>query len=298
MTGSAAVPLAMAGGGEAGRPYDLVVFGASGFTGQFVVEEVARAAAGGELRSALRWAVAGRSKEKLRAVLERAAERLGTGRGGGVVWRSALVRGRRGPRGPRVPTGTVGSRRRAGVRGRAEGRSGEAAAARPAEGSEAPVGAAGGVGDGGLRCAGKAALGAEVGLLLCDVGDAASLAAMARQTRLVLNCVGPVSAGVRAVLPRRPAGAAPGRARGGACLFAPAAGLSAVGLPAPRAGRAAAALGKPAAGLRSAGSRPGAMRLCGREAEVQPCAGIVGRFPTTISAGGVHGQFLLKYSRI
>ncbi|NXH70996.1 SCPDL oxidoreductase, partial [Hydrobates tethys] len=38
---------------------------------------------------------------------------------------------------------------------------------------------------------GKAALGAEVGVLLCDVGDAASLAAMARQTRLVLSCVGP-----------------------------------------------------------------------------------------------------------
>ncbi|NXL53564.1 SCPDL oxidoreductase, partial [Podilymbus podiceps] len=107
----------MAGGGGAGaadRPYELVVFGASGFTGQFVVEEVARAAAGGELHGALRWAVAGRSREKLQAVLERAAERLG-----------------------------------------------------------------------------KAALGAEVGVLLCDVGDAASLAAMARQTRLVLNCVGP-----------------------------------------------------------------------------------------------------------
>ncbi|XP_074878336.1 saccharopine dehydrogenase-like oxidoreductase isoform X2 [Buteo buteo] len=40
---------------------------------------------------------------------------------------------------------------------------------------------------------GKAALGAEVGVLLCDVGDAASLAAVARQTRLVLNCVGPVA---------------------------------------------------------------------------------------------------------
>ncbi|XP_076219829.1 saccharopine dehydrogenase-like oxidoreductase [Aptenodytes patagonicus] len=122
LTGSAAVraaPLLVAGdgGGGAGapeRPYELVVFGASGFTGQFVVEEVARAAAGGELRGALRWAVAGRSREKLQAVLERAAERLG-----------------------------------------------------------------------------KAALGAEVGVLLCDVGDAASLAAMARQTRLGLNCVGP-----------------------------------------------------------------------------------------------------------
>ncbi|OPJ72651.1 saccharopine dehydrogenase-like oxidoreductase [Patagioenas fasciata monilis] len=92
----------------------LVVFGASGFTGQFVVEEVARTASSGELRGALRWAVAGRSREKLQAVVQRAAESLG-----------------------------------------------------------------------------KAALGAEVGVLLCDVGDAASLAAMARQTRLVLNCVGP-----------------------------------------------------------------------------------------------------------
>lgn len=35
-------------------------------------------------------------------------------------------------------------------------------------------------------------------MLLCDVGDAGSLATMARQTRLVLNCVGPVSAGMRA----------------------------------------------------------------------------------------------------
>lgn len=93
------------------------------------------------------------------------------------------------------------------MRGRAEGQAlrpwGCAAevAARPRGGGGAPVGAAGGIGDGGLRCAGKAALGAEVGVLLCDVGDAASLAAMARQTRLVLNCVGPVSAVVRAVLP-------------------------------------------------------------------------------------------------
>lgn len=72
------------GGGGAGapeRPYELVVFGASGFTGQFVVEEVARAAASGELRGALRWAVAGRSRQKLQAVLERAAEKLGTDRG-------------------------------------------------------------------------------------------------------------------------------------------------------------------------------------------------------------------------
>ncbi|NXS01285.1 SCPDL oxidoreductase, partial [Oxylabes madagascariensis] len=38
---------------------------------------------------------------------------------------------------------------------------------------------------------GKAAPGEEVGVLLCDVGDAGSLATMAKQTRLVLNCVGP-----------------------------------------------------------------------------------------------------------
>lgn len=81
--GSAALLLPMAAGGSGGaeRPYDLVVFGASGFTGQFVVEEVARTAADGELRGGLRWAVAGRSRQKLQAVLERAAERLGTGRG-------------------------------------------------------------------------------------------------------------------------------------------------------------------------------------------------------------------------
>nr|XP_054486609.1 saccharopine dehydrogenase-like oxidoreductase [Agelaius phoeniceus] len=104
----------------AGRVYDIVVFGASGFTGQFVVEEVARAAAAtaageGQLCSGrLRWAVAGRNREKLRAVLDRAAGQLG-----------------------------------------------------------------------------KAALGDEVGVLLCDVDDAGSLAAMAKQTRVVLSCVGP-----------------------------------------------------------------------------------------------------------
>lgn len=60
-----------------GRPFQLVVFGASGFTGQFVVEELARVAAEDELRGSVRWAVAGRDKQKLQAVLERAAEKLG-----------------------------------------------------------------------------------------------------------------------------------------------------------------------------------------------------------------------------
>ncbi|KAM3931203.1 saccharopine dehydrogenase-like oxidoreductase [Leptodactylus fuscus] len=60
------------------RPYQIVIFGASGFTGQFVVEEVARVADGEEYRGQeLRWAVAGRSKKKLEEVLEWAAERMG-----------------------------------------------------------------------------------------------------------------------------------------------------------------------------------------------------------------------------
>ncbi|CAK6442164.1 unnamed protein product [Pipistrellus nathusii] len=59
------------------RPFHLVVFGASGFTGQFVTEEVAREQMEPEGSSRLAWAVAGRSREKLQRVLERAAEKLG-----------------------------------------------------------------------------------------------------------------------------------------------------------------------------------------------------------------------------
>lgn len=58
------------------RPYHIVVFGASGFTGQFVVEEVARTACEGP-NGNLHWAVAGRSKQKLDKVLEQAAAALG-----------------------------------------------------------------------------------------------------------------------------------------------------------------------------------------------------------------------------
>lgn len=58
------------------RPYHLVIFGASGFTGQFVVEEVARTASEGP-KGNLKWAVAGRSKQKLEKVLEQAAGVLG-----------------------------------------------------------------------------------------------------------------------------------------------------------------------------------------------------------------------------
>ncbi|KAK2854207.1 hypothetical protein Q5P01_006868 [Channa striata] len=57
------------------RPYHLVIFGASGFTGQFVVEEVARTASEGP-KGNLKWAVAGRSKSKLEKVVEQAAGAL------------------------------------------------------------------------------------------------------------------------------------------------------------------------------------------------------------------------------
>ena len=54
------------------RPYHIIIFGATGFTGQFVVEEVARCAAD----SSLKWAVAGRSRQRLEEVLKKAAGRL------------------------------------------------------------------------------------------------------------------------------------------------------------------------------------------------------------------------------
>ncbi|CAB1334986.1 unnamed protein product [Coregonus sp. 'balchen'] len=58
------------------RPYHIVIFGASGFTGQFVVEEVARTVSEGP-NGSLTWAVAGRSRQKLDKVLEQAAGALG-----------------------------------------------------------------------------------------------------------------------------------------------------------------------------------------------------------------------------
>ena len=54
------------------RVFDIVIFGASGFTGQYVVEEFAK-----QNSQNLRWAVAGRNKEKMQAVLQQASERLG-----------------------------------------------------------------------------------------------------------------------------------------------------------------------------------------------------------------------------
>eukprot|EP00117_Sycon_ciliatum_P049995 scpid55643/ scgid35354/ Saccharopine dehydrogenase-like oxidoreductase len=52
--------------------FDLVVFGASGYTGQFVVEELARRVSG-----SLTWAVAGRNRAKLEAVLAEASKHVG-----------------------------------------------------------------------------------------------------------------------------------------------------------------------------------------------------------------------------
>ena len=54
--------------------YDLVIYGASGFTGQFVIEYVERAAQ----QHRVSWAVAGRSEGRLRAALARAGAVLGT----------------------------------------------------------------------------------------------------------------------------------------------------------------------------------------------------------------------------
>lgn len=96
------------------KPFQLVVFGASGFTGQFVTEEVAREQADPQRTSPLAWAVAGRSRESLQRVLERAAQKLG---------RPTLL--------------------------------------------------------------------SEVGIIICDITNPASLDEMAKQTSIVLNCVGP-----------------------------------------------------------------------------------------------------------
>ena len=57
----------------ASKKYDLVIFGASGFTGQFVVDHVANLAE----EEGLTWAVAGRTKPKLLKVLSEASVRTG-----------------------------------------------------------------------------------------------------------------------------------------------------------------------------------------------------------------------------
>lgn len=51
-----------------GRLYDIIVFGSTGFTGQYVNEELCRIQ--GEGKRSLKWAAAGRSQNKLEASLK------------------------------------------------------------------------------------------------------------------------------------------------------------------------------------------------------------------------------------
>ncbi|XP_005095024.1 saccharopine dehydrogenase-like oxidoreductase [Aplysia californica] len=63
----------MASSSSPTRKYDMIVFGASGFTGQYVVDEVARVAE----EEGLKWAVSGRNMDKLQKVLGDASQRTG-----------------------------------------------------------------------------------------------------------------------------------------------------------------------------------------------------------------------------
>jgi len=61
------------------KPYDLVIYGATGYTGQYAVEEVGRVAADEAAagRGPLTWAVAGRTRDKLKKSLEIARDITG-----------------------------------------------------------------------------------------------------------------------------------------------------------------------------------------------------------------------------
>ena len=56
----------------ASRDYDFIIYGASGFTGQFVVEELARVTKDKEYK----WAVAGRNETKLRKIFKKSQAKL------------------------------------------------------------------------------------------------------------------------------------------------------------------------------------------------------------------------------
>ncbi|XP_061741731.1 saccharopine dehydrogenase-like oxidoreductase isoform X1 [Nerophis ophidion] len=60
------------------RKYHIIIFGASGFTGKFVAEEVARYAADTTGDQRLKWAVAGRSRARLEVTLKHVADKLAT----------------------------------------------------------------------------------------------------------------------------------------------------------------------------------------------------------------------------
>ena len=55
------------------REFDLIVFGATAYTGQYVVEEVARTAQ----KEDIKWAISGRNEEKLKNVLTVATQETG-----------------------------------------------------------------------------------------------------------------------------------------------------------------------------------------------------------------------------
>ena len=58
------------------RPFQLLIFGASGFTGERVVENLVLLFKKSNLKS-LRWAAAGRNEEKIRRMLHRVSQRTG-----------------------------------------------------------------------------------------------------------------------------------------------------------------------------------------------------------------------------
>jgi short subunit dehydrogenase-like uncharacterized protein len=58
------------------RKYDLVVFGATGFTGKYVVEDIAKFLRDKKTEP-FTWAVGGRSLEKLNQILQEATDATG-----------------------------------------------------------------------------------------------------------------------------------------------------------------------------------------------------------------------------
>ena len=58
------------------RKYDAIIYGASGFTGQYVVQEFASVQHCNKNKP-LKWAIAGRTRAKLNQVLENAAKATG-----------------------------------------------------------------------------------------------------------------------------------------------------------------------------------------------------------------------------
>ena len=59
------------------RTYDAIIYGASGFTGQYVVREFASVQQSNKNKP-LKWAIAGRTRAKLNQVLENAAKATGS----------------------------------------------------------------------------------------------------------------------------------------------------------------------------------------------------------------------------